>query len=210
MQSLAWLVAVSGALQLPQSVPALPVPDTIPPAEAQAAIPGPVGPLVPLTLPRLQPVLEAGDSATQRPRAIEYSEGYYTRLSIHRIASYATIPLFIGQYALGQSLYNNPPGSQTTRSVHRAVAFGLGGLFAVNTVTGALNLWESRHVREGRLRRYIHATLMLAADAGFAATAMAAPSPRSATPDKLSHHRTLAIASVSTALASYVMMLVWK
>ena len=92
------------------------------------------------------------------------------------------------------------------------VALGLAGLFGVNTVTGLWNLWDSRKDPTGRARRYIHAALMIAADAGFVATASAAPSPRRVTLDdpRANRHRTLAIASMSTALASYVMMLVWK
>jgi hypothetical protein len=132
---------------------------------------------------------------------------------VHRIASYATIPLFVSEYFLGQKLIKDPPGPQGTQDAHRVVALGLAGLFGVNTVTGLWNLWDSRKDPSGRARRWIHATLMIAADAGFVATASAAPSPRRISPTDLSHantHRTLAIASMSTALASYVMMLLWK
>ena len=59
-----------------------------------------------------------------RPRAIEYSDFYGVRLEIHRAASYATLPLFIGEFALGQSLYNHPPArlprSRLIRSRHSA------------------------------------------------------------------------------------------
>ncbi len=83
----------------------------------------------------------------------------------------------------------------------------------VNTVTGVWNLWDSRREPAGRARRYIHAALMLAADAGFVATGATAPSPRRirlGEPTSITTHRTIAIASMGTALASYLMMLIWK
>ena len=171
----------------------------------------------PRSAPRFQPFVPGFlDSAAtpQRPRAIEYSDFYYARLAIHRIASWATLPLFAGEYYLGTKLYNNPPGSRATQEWHRAVADGVAGLFVVNTLTGAWNLWDSRKDPAGRTRRWIHAALMIAADAGFVATGATAPSPRrilfSATPVNLSTHRTIAMASMGTALASYAMMLIWK
>ena len=44
---------------------------------------------------------------TQRQHPVQLSDGYYTRLKIHKIASYATNPPFIAQYAAGQELYQN-------------------------------------------------------------------------------------------------------
>jgi hypothetical protein len=173
-------------------------------AGANLALP-PIAPFVPELAPAA--------ALPQRPHAIEYSDFYYARLAIHRIASYATLPLFAAEYYLGTKLYNDPPGSQRTQEAHRLVALGVAGLFAVNTVTGAWNLWDSRKDPNGRARRYIHAALMFAADAGFVATGATAPSPRRillGRPVDLPRHRTLAIASISTALASYAMMLIWK
>src|SRR5690349_7144347 len=40
--------------------------------------------------------------------AIEHSDGYRTRAKIHKYASFAMLPLFAAQLALGQSLYNTP------------------------------------------------------------------------------------------------------
>jgi hypothetical protein len=206
IQSLAWLAAAGSLLQGP-GTPAG-APDT---GVAPAPAVGPaVGPVVAPPFTRLSITFGRDSTQQQRPRAIEYSDAYYTRLAIHKAASYAIIPLFVGQYIMGKRLYDNPPGSSSDRSIHKAIALGVGGLFAVNTVTGLWNLWESRQVPEGRTRRYIHALLMLTADAGFTATAFAAPSVRSSTPDKNTHHRNLAEFSGSVALASYLMMLVWK
>jgi len=214
---LLWLLATT----LP-TLPAAAMPDTgssalAAPAAVADSIPAPSGDLGPRPAPRFEsaePVLVVADSGRQRPRAVEYSDFYYTRLEIHRIASYATVPLFVAEYILGTKLYNNPPGSQSTVDAHRLVALGVAGLFGVNTVTGAWNLWDSRHDPAGRTRRWIHAGLMFLADAGFVATGATAPSPRrilfSGGAVNKSTHRTLAIASMSTALASYVMMLLWK
>ncbi|HET7296748.1 MAG TPA: hypothetical protein VFI66_06370 [Gemmatimonadales bacterium] len=157
------------------------------------------------------------DTGQRRPRAVEYSNLYSVRLTIHRYASYATIPLFVAEYALGRSLYNTPPDSvsHSVRSAHGLVAVGIAGLFGINTVTGGWNLWDSRKDPAGRARRYVHAALMLASDAGFVATGALAPSRRqelagTIDPNRRSLHRTVAMASMGTALAGYAMMLIWK
>lgn len=212
MIHLLWLLVASSSLQPGQSVPMRP--DSAQ-AAASAAVPmARAG--ASLALPPIEsfkPELSAAGASPQRPRAIEFSDFYYTRLAVHRIASYATLPLSVAEYLLGQKLYSNPPGSQGTRQSHRVVALGIAGLFGVNTVTGLWNLWDSRKDPSGRARRYIHAALMLAADAGFVVTGSSAPSPRRISlsgPSLANRHRTLAIASMSTALVSYGMMLVWK
>ncbi|AMY07096.1 hypothetical protein LuPra_00263 [Luteitalea pratensis] len=74
--------------------------------------------------------------------AFEYSEGYRTRARIHRVASFATLPLFVTEAFIGQSLYNEPTDGK--RDAHLVVAGGIGALFAVNTFTGAWNLLEAR------------------------------------------------------------------
>jgi len=151
--------------------------------------------------------------ATQRRHAVEYSDWYYKRLTIHKVASYTTIPLFVTEYILGDKLYNGT-ASSSTRSTHQAVAAGIGVLFGVNTVTGVWNLWESRHESQGRSRRMTHGLLMLAADAGFAATAAMAPDDEGDgfedNSDDRSRHRTVAITSMGVSLASYLMMYLWK
>jgi len=151
--------------------------------------------------------------STQRRHAVEYSEWYYRRLTIHKVASFTTIPLFAAEYVLGDKLYNGTATS-STKSAHQAVAAGIGVLFGVNTVTGLWNLWDSRHESEGRARRTTHALLMLAADAGFVATAALAPEGEEnsfeESSDDRSRHRTVAVTSMAVSLASYLMMYVWK
>ncbi len=166
--------------------------------------------------PALLPDLEA-DTTRARPKAIEYSSLYGTRLTIHKYASYATIPLFVAEEIVGQKLYNGT-GGEGLRGTHTALATGIGVLFGVNTITGLWNLWDSRKDPAGRTRRTIHSLLMLASDAGFLATAVTAPhredeglggavTNEGGSP---STHRTLAITSGSVALAGYLMMLLWK
>ena len=160
-----------------------------------------------------QPEIAAVDTpVTRRPRAIEHNDFYYVRLTVHRDASYAIIPLFVTEYALGSALFAHPPGSDGTRTAHAVVGAGLIGVFGLNTVTGTWNLWDSRHDSPGRARRWIHASLMLLSDAGFVATEAVAPGRRSVLvdPSRKRLHRTLAYASMGLALSGYGMMLVWK
>ena len=153
------------------------------------------------------------DSGRVRRHAVEYSNGYAIRLKIHQIGSYAELPLFAGEYILGQKLLNDErlPGRPPSglRNGHRLVATSLGVLFAVNTVTGAWNLWDSRHEPEGRTLRMLHAVGMLAADAGFFYTASLAHAARR-TDAGATNHRNAAIASISVATASTLMMWLFK
>jgi hypothetical protein len=151
---------------------------------------------------------------TGQSHAIEHSNGYYTRLTIHRYASYATVPLFVTEYFLGQSLFNNPDQTGSTKSAHGIVAGGIAVLFGVNTVTGVWNLWDSRHDPDGKTRRYLHSFLMLAADGGFAWAGATAPGERGADTPELAaqrrKHKTIALTSMGVSLVSYGMMLLWK
>lgn len=106
-----------------------------------------------------------------RRRAVEYSDWYGRRVTIHRWASYAMVPLFATEYWLGNKLLNDAQVSSSTRDTHAAVASGIGVLFAANTVTGLWNLWDARRDPAGRGKRIVHSALLLAADAGFLYTA---------------------------------------
>ena len=148
------------------------------------------------------------------PVATTYSDAYELRLKIHKYASYATLPLFATELALGESLYSNPDGG-AKKGIHGAVGAGIIGLFGVNGVTGIWNLWESRHDENGRKLRIAHSVLMLAATGGFVATWATAPS----TDDTGTHqglarfdnnrvlHRNLAISSIGVGTAGYLIML---
>ena len=111
---------------------------------------------------------------TTPQRAIEYSDWYGRRLTIHRWGSYAMIPLFVAQYALGDKLTKardrGERASSSTRNLHSIAAGGVAALFGINTITGAWNMWDARHDPNGRTLRTIHGITMLVADAGFVAT----------------------------------------
>jgi hypothetical protein len=139
---------------------------------------------------------------------VEYSQGYKTRLKIHKISSFAMLPLFATELILGQSIYNDPDSGK--KDAHVAVGVGIGTLFGINTVTGVWNLLESRKDPNGRKRRVIHSILMLAADAGFATTAALAPDTEHGGDDSRGAHRAAAITSIGLGTAGYLMMLFTK
>ena len=213
MPAVAWLLAMNAMWQ--QAIPVPPQSDAAPDTVLATNRPAtPIGPVLPAFPARIAPIVFVADSATpQRPHAIEYSAFYEVRLTIHHYASFATLPLFAAEYLLGQSLINNPPArGSSTKQAHSLVAAGVAGLFGVNTVTGAWNLWDSRKDPSRRLRRYLHSALMIASDAGFVWTGATAPGDDrlAADPSRATLHRTIAISSMGAALAGYVMMLVWK
>ena len=143
-----------------------------------------------------------------RPRAIEYSDAYYTRLRIHHLASFTELPLFAAEYVLGQRLLNEERTgfpSQGLKTAHTAVALGLGALFTINTVTGGWNLWESRKDPAGRTLRFLHSAAMLGADAGFA-WAGASGGGAKHTLAGANQHRTIAISSIALATVGTAMM----
>lgn len=158
--------------------------------------------------------VESDSVATQRRRAVTHSDWYYRRLTVHKLASYTTIPLFVTEYILGDKLYKGE-GTSTTKGLHGAVASGIGVLFGVNTLTGVWNLWEDRG-EPGSARRVTHAVLMLASDAGFVATAALAPEGEEggfeaeSGSNRRSQHRAVAVGSMGVSLVSYLMMYLWK
>ena len=219
---LAHVVTMAG-LMLPATVAAQQA------GELQVAVPPPslvfvdaarVGPglvlvrLVPVDTPPAMP-----DTLPRRPRAVEHSDAYYKRLTIHRWASYTMPPLFVAQYALGEKLMRQRERGDvdgSTRNLHGVVAGGIAGLFAINTVTGVWNLWEDRREPVGRTRRLVHVVTMLVADAGFVATGATAEDDGGedgiAGDDggEISTHRTLAYSSMGLAAVSTAIMWFWK
>jgi hypothetical protein len=160
----------------------------------------------------------SGPQATPAPRpmAFEYSDGYYKRLKIHKYASYATLPLFVAQYAVGQKLYDGDP-SDSLRSAHTALAAGTGALFAVNSVTGVWNVLEARKDPHKSTKRTVHSILMLVADAGFVATGLTAPESEHENEfgfeqegggGSASTHRAIALTSMGIATVAYLIMLI--
>jgi hypothetical protein len=171
------------------------------------------GAAVPVTTAALFRLADAQDPPARRPVPVEYSDGYKTRAKIHKVSSFATLPLFVANYFVGQDLYNNP-GDGSMKGAHGGLVAATGVLFGVNTVTGAWNLWEGRRDPNHRAKRMTHGILMIAADVGFLATAMLAPeseddelygSPGST--DGRSTHRAVALTSMGVATVSYLLML---
>jgi hypothetical protein len=201
-------------LTLPQSLAAGPVSvDTVQPAPIPVIAPV----LIPAAfLPDPEPFLSGGLSALQdttkrkRTTAVEYSDFYHTRLKIHQVLSWTMLPLFALQYASGNQIleYGNA-APDWAKNVHGPTAGLLAGVFAVNTVTGVWNLWDSRREPAGRTRRYIHSALMFIADAGFVYTGTLADEAEG-NAEVREQHRNVALASMGVATASWLMMLLWK
>jgi hypothetical protein len=158
---------------------------------------------------------QAAAAPVRRPIPFEYSEGYKTRAKVHKYASFATLPLFIANYVVGQDLYNNR--TESKKGAHVGLVTGTAVLFGVNTVTGVWNLWEGRNDPNHRAKRTTHGILMIAADVGFLATAMLAPEGEdherfAAAPTvsntSASTHRAVAVTSMAIATVSYLIMLI--
>lgn len=160
-------------------------------------------------LPSL-PAIDQQDTTRRRARAIEVSEWYGRRLTIHRIASYAMVPVFTAQYVAGSQLYD---AEQTltaapgwARPVHKVGAATVAGIFGVNTVTGLWNLWDSRHVEEKRWLRYSHALAMLGADVAFAYTGIKLSQEAENSAEKRREHRNTAIYAMGLSVGSGLVM----
>lgn len=184
------------------------------PGDSTAAAPAP---LPPLARPRPAGVVALSDTAPpRRPRAVEYSEGYGQRLTVHRWGSYVMLPLFAAEWVLGDRLLKQKddvfagrrggPPDAGLRRTHAVVAGGVGVLFVTNTVTGVWNMIEARRDPEGRTLRTVHGLTMLAADAGFVATGVMGSRAVNNTPAEARSHRNVALASTGVAVAGAGMM----
>jgi hypothetical protein len=147
------------------------------------------------------------DTVRPRRRAVRLSEAYHTRLRIHKLSSYAMLPMFAYEYAAGTQLMQKSAAAPAWARVgHRAVADGLLVLFTVNTYTGARNWWETRSQESGRTWRTAHSALMLLSDLGFSvAGQLSKPAETSIVTRRL--HKQIAITSIGVATVSYAMML---
>jgi hypothetical protein len=167
---------------------------------------------VALRAPSLEPAIVEPDTVhrgTSRPRikAVTYSSMYATRLTIHRIGSYATIPLFIGQYITGsQLLAHSNQAPPWALHMHGPIATAVTTLFTVNTVTGLWNMWEARMDCSQRFARTVHGLLFMVADAGFAYTGYLSGKAR--TSDSIRHfHKQIALESMAVSLVAYAIEL---
>jgi hypothetical protein len=204
--------AVPAWAEAPVTMPCLPI-------HFGETAPAPAKPLnlrVSFTPDELSTLPVKADQTPVGPPPFEYSDGYRTRAKIHKLASWAMLPLFGFEAYLGQKMFNDvAQATDGNRRLHKTVAWGIGGLFALNTVTGVPNLIESRQDPNKSDLSLIHGVLMLVADAGFLTTALTRPN--SQTPDgldiytpKKNQHLTIAYASISVATVSYLLMLFGK
>ncbi len=199
-------------VQVTDTVPALRVDATARPLFAAVGAPR-VEPSVSATaVPVMATPLQVDiASDTTKPKkkavAIEYSDWYETRLQIHKYASWAMLPLFVGQYVTGTTLIQKGTDApQWVKTTHPILATGVAALFATNTVTGAWNWWEGRADPSGRGWRTTHSVLMLLADAGFTYVGTISGQAKQSG-DARDRHKSAAIISGSLAVASWVMML---
>lgn len=163
--------------------------------------------VVPRPTPSVQGDGASAPEALPAPEAVEYSDWYYRRLTVHRWASYTILPLFAAQFVAGLELAKGEAAAADwAEDAHPMLAAGVAGLFGVNTLTGVWNLWDSRKDPEGRGRRITHAALMLLADAGFVATGILADDAED-DGGAVGPHRTMAISSMAVATISWAMML---
>lgn len=183
-------------------------PDTNPVASSDSVIARMTLDSTAFAVPQFQLSDTPADTIRRRRHAVQYSDAYAVRLQIHRIGSYTMLPLFAAEYSLGQNLLNDSRPPTWLKPTHLGVALGVGTLFTVNTVTGVWNLWESRSDPADRTRRWLHASLMLASDAGFLWTG--AIGHHSRTVDARQRHKNVALVSIGLSTAGTVMMWLWK
>jgi hypothetical protein len=157
-------------------------------------------------------------ASASKSKAFDYSDGYLTRQKIHKYASIATLPLFVSEAVVGQKLYDEAgTESDSLRSAHTGLAIGIGALCGVNGVTGIWNMWEGRKNPSGRGKKLFHGILMLAANAGFVATAAMAPDHDEGEEagmeeernghEGATRHRAVALTSLGVATVGYIYML---
>lgn len=160
------------------------------------------GPIVVVSTPVAQDTVRR-----RRPRAIEVSDWYSRRLTIHRTLSYLTIPVFTAQYVAGARVFKEGSAApEWARVTHRSGATALAGIFTANTVTGLWNLWDSRAVENNRALRTTHALMMLTADAAFtyAGAKLSNEAENSLAKRKL--HRTIALSATGLTVVSGAIM----
>jgi hypothetical protein len=147
----------------------------------------------------------------QRPKAIEVSDAYATRLKVHQYVAYATIPVFALQWVAGNQLFQasrNAP--EWAKFGHRAGATALAGMFTVNTVTGVWNWWDSRSAPQNRMLRTIHAISMLTADGMFTYAGLKLSNDAETSEHARIRHRQVALQAMGVTIASSLMMKIWN
>lgn len=151
------------------------------------------------------------DTPHVRRKAIETSDWYSRRLTIHRYVAYATIPVFAVQYLAGEQLFDKGRDAPTwAKTTHRVGATALAGMFTVNTVTGVWNWWDSRSVKQGRTLRTLHALSLLAADGAFTYAGAKLSDEAETSLDKRRLHKQIALSAMGVTIVSGVAMKLWN
>jgi hypothetical protein len=146
-----------------------------------------------------------------RVKAVEVSDWYNRRLRIHQVASYVMIPTFAFQWAAGVQIWDKgATAPRWARVGHRVGATTVATAFTLNVVTGAWNLWDSRSVSQGRTRRYLHATSMAVASAGFTWAGAKLSAEAENDRDKRALHRKVALSSIALTTVSGVLMKIFN
>jgi hypothetical protein len=185
------------------------IPDSAIVAPLQTRIPGDTSRDVREETPRFLATLS--DTPRVRRKVVELSDWYFRRLTIHRYVSYATLPVFALQYAAGDQLYKKGAGAPTwAKTMHRAGATTLAGMFTVNTVTGAWNWWDSRSASQGRTLRTVHALSILVADGMFTYAGAKLSNEAETSVDKRALHRKIALSAMGLTIVSAGAMKLWN
>jgi hypothetical protein len=146
-----------------------------------------------------------------RPRAIQLSDWYSRRLTIHRYVAYSTIPVFAVQWIAGnQLLKESRAAPEWAKFTHRAGATALAGMFTVNTVTGVWNWWDTRAVPQHRALRTIHAFTMIACDAAFSYTGAKLSNDAETSQSARTLHHRVALISMGVTALSGTAMKIWN
>jgi len=164
--------------------------------------------VVPLMSARVG-ALFSSDTIPRRRAALQYSDWYGTRAAIHRRLSYAMLPLFAASYISGDKLFKEgSTASSLTKNVHRGSATAVSALFAVNTVTGGINLWQSRNDPAMRKRKLLHTVLFTVATAGFTYAGVVLADQAETSLRKRQAHRNVNLVSMGLSSASVLVMMV--
>ena len=119
-------------------------------------------------------LLQQDDAQPLHPAAIEHSDGVSDAREDPQVRELRDVAAVCRRSRAGPVARNG--SNDGKKGAHAVVGAGIVGLFAVNTVTGAWNLFgEGRQDKEGRTLRLVHGLLMMAADVGFLATTASAP-----------------------------------
>ncbi len=151
------------------------------------------------------------DTPHARVRAVEISDWYERRLTIHRYVAYGTIPVFAAQWLAGQQLLDKSRDAPTwAKTTHRVGATMLAGMFTVNTVTGLWNWWDSRAVPQNRVLRTVHAFSMIACDAAFSYTGAKLSNEAETSNSARQLHHQVALISMGVTVVSGAAMKIWN